>query len=145
MDRWVNTYSVMLINLPYNDALNDARIIIDELEKTLKKLGYLSNEYFVRFNMTEFLPGNRDEEESLDKFARKIDWEVSISVPTWEMTKNQALKMAEICKYQIEKTCKEFKYLIFQTIRRQNLGYIKFDQCRLMSGDDEMFFRNPDI
>ena len=125
MDRWVNSYSVMLLNLTYNDALNDARIIVDELEKTLKKLGYLSREYYVRFNTEEFLPGNRGKEESDNKFTRKIDWEISISVPTWEMTKNQALKMAEICAYQIEKTCKEFKYLIFQTIRRQNLGYIK--------------------
>ena len=55
------------------------------------------------------------------------------------------VKIAEIYKYQIEKTCKEFKYLLFQTIRRQNLGYIKFDQCRLMSDDDEEYFRNPDI
>ena len=145
MSRWVTNYSVMLINLAYNDALNDARIIVDELEKTLKKLGYLSDENYVKYNMNEFIPGNRSEEKSVDKFETKIDWEVNIYIPTWEMPKNQALKIAEIYKYQIEKTCKEFKYLVFQTIRRQNLGYIKFDQCRLMSDDDEEYFRNPDI
>ena len=72
MSRWVNNYSVMLINLTYNDALNDARIIVDELEKTLKKLGYLSDENYVKFNMSEFLPGNRSEEESVDKFEKTL-------------------------------------------------------------------------
>lgn len=145
MNRWVNAYSVMLINISYDDALNDVRIMVDDLEKNLKRLGYLSSEYYVRFSTKEFIPGNHSEAELINKYTQKIDWEISISFPTEAMEKNQALKIAEIAKFQIEKACKEFKYWIFQTIKKQNLGYIKFDQCRLMSDDDEEYFRYPEI
>lgn len=145
MNRWVNIYSVMLISISYNDALNDARIMVEELEKNLKKQGYLSDEYYVKFNMKEFIPGNPAEDDCNNSYAQTSDWEIEISFPTGVMEKTQAKKMAEIGRYQLEKACKELKYLIFQTIKKQNLGYIKFDQCRLMSDDDEEHFRYPDI
>ena len=137
MNSWINEFSVMLINTSYNDALNDARIIVDELEKNLKKLDYLKSEYFIQYSLKEFTPGHTTEETDSFNFQNYIDWEIEISIPTREMGKNDALKIAEIIKFRIERICIELKHLIFQTIDLKKLGYIKFDKCRMMLEDDE--------
>ena len=137
MNSWINEFSVMLINTSYNDALNDARIIVDELEKNLKKLDYLKSEYFIQYSLKEFTPGHTTEETDSFNFQNYIDWEIEISIPTREMGKNDALKIAEITKFRIERICIELKHLIFQTIDLKKLGYIKFDKCRMMLEDDE--------
>lgn len=137
MNSWINEFSVMLINTSYNDALNDARIIVDELEKNLKKLDYLKSEYFIQYSLKEFTPGHTTEETDSFNFQNYIDWEIEISIPTREMGKNDALKIAEITKFRIERICIELKHLIFQTIDLKKLGYIKFEKCRMMLEDDE--------
>ena len=137
MNSWINEFSIMLINITYNDALNDSRIIVDELEKDLKKLGYLKSEYFIQYSLKEFTPGQISKEAVSYSDQIKIDWEIEISIPTREMEKNDALKIAEIVTFRIEGICKELKYLVFQTIKLKTLGYIKFDNCRMMLEDDE--------
>ena len=145
MDSWINEFSVMLINISYNDALNDARIIVDELEKNLKKLGYLESDYFIKWSLKEFIPGYKSEVTVFDKVVSNIDWEIEISIPTWEMEKSDALKIAEIIKFRIERVCVELKNLVFQTINIKNLGYIKFNKCRIMLEDDEEKFSEMTI
>ena len=127
----------MLINTSYDDALNDARIIVDELEKNLKKLGYLRGEHFIQYSLKGFTPGHTTEDTDSYKFQNIIDWEIEISIPTREMGKNDALKIADITKFRIERICIELKHLIIQTIDLKKLGYIKFDKCRMMLEDDE--------
>ena len=140
MDRWINEFSVMLIDISYNDALQDARIMIDDLEKNLKKLGYLENEYYIQYNLKEFFPGDKREATVFDKYKQNIGWEIEISIPTLEMEKNDALKIAEIIRFRIERICIELRHLVFQTINVKKLGYIKFNKCRMMLEDDEEKF-----
>ena len=59
MDYWVNEFLVMLIHTPYNSALYDAQAIRDELEKDLKELGYMDPTHHVKFDMTDFIPGDK--------------------------------------------------------------------------------------
>ena len=73
MNSWINEFSVMLINTSYNDALNDARIIVDELEKNLKKLDYLKSEYFIQYSLKEFTPGHTTEETDSFNFQNYIN------------------------------------------------------------------------
>ena len=145
MDSWINEFSVMLINISYNDALHDARILIDDLEKNMKKLGYLGDEFYIQYNIKEFIPGDKSKTTVVDKYEQNIGWEIEISIPTLEMEKNDALKIAEIIRFRIEKICTELRYLVFQTINIKKLGYIKFNKCRLMVKDDEEKFRLMNI
>ena len=137
MNSWINEFSIMLINTSYDDALNDARIIVDELEKNLKKLSYLRGEHFIQYSLKGFTPGRATEDTDSYRVQNIIDWEIEISIPTREMGKNDALKIADITKFRIERICIELKHLIFQTIDLKKLGYIKFDKCRMMLEDDE--------
>jgi len=145
MDSWINEFSVMLIDISYNDAINDTRIMIDDLEKNLKKLGYLGNEYYIQYNLKEFFPGDKSETTDFDKYKQNIGWEIEISIPTLEMEKNDALKISEIIKFRIERVCIELRHLVFQTINIKKLGYIKFNKCRMMVEDDEEKFREMTI
>ena len=145
MDSCVNEFSVMLIDISYNDALNDARNVVDELEKDLKRLGYMDAGSFIKFHIEEFILGEKTEVTVFDKVQKNIDWEIKISIPTLNMEKSDALKIAEITRFQIERICKEFKFLIFQTINPKELGYVKFDQCRIMLDDEEDKFSEMTI
>mgnify|MGYP001133556549 CR=1 FL=1 len=144
MDSWVNEFSVMLVHTPYNSALYDAQALRDELEEDLKNLGYMDPAHHVKFNMTSFIPGDKTEVTVFDEAVAPIDWEIKISVPTFEMERREALKVAEICKFQIEQICKRRKHFLFKIVYSQ-LGYVKFNQCRKMLEEEEDKFEEVDI
>jgi hypothetical protein len=142
--HWVNEFSVMLIHTPYNNALYDAQALRDELEEDLKNLGYMDTAHHVKFNMESFIPGDKTGVTVFDEAIAPIDWEIKIAVPTFEMEKREALKMAEISKFQIERICKRRKHFLFRAVHSQ-LGYVKFNQCRKMLEEEEDKFEEIDI
>ena len=142
MDSWVNEFLIMLIHTPYNSALYDAQAMRDELEKDLKELGYMDPAHHVRFNMTDFIPGDKTGVTVFDKAVGKLDWEIKLSVPTFEMEKGDALKIAEILRFRIEQICKQRKHIFYRTVLSK-LGYIRFNRCRKMLEEDK--FEEIDI
>lgn len=132
MDRWINEFSVMLIRTPYNNALYDAETIRDELEADLKKLGYMDKAHHVRFRMEDFIPRDKTKVTLFDKALAPIDWEIKLSVPTFEMTKEDAVKIAGISRFRIEQIFGRKSHLLFRKVYSQ-LGYVKFNCCRKIS------------
>jgi len=144
MDSWVNEFSVMLIRTRYNSALYDAQTIRDELEADLKKLGYMEKAHHVRFHMEDFILGDKTEVTVFDKALAPIDWEIRLSIPTFEMTKEDAVKIAEISRFRIAQIFERKSHLLFRKVCSQ-LGYVKFNRCRKMSERDAAKFEGWEI
>jgi len=114
MNCWINEFSVMLLGTAYNDAFYTAETIRDELESDLKKLGYMDEGHYVRFCLESFIPGSKTGVTVFDKAIAPIDWEIKLSVPTFEMTKADALKIMDITKFRIEQIFRQRRHLILR-------------------------------
>ena len=56
--------------------------------------------HHVKFNMKSFIPGDKTQVAVFDEAVAPIDWEIKISVPTFEMERGEALKIAEMIEIQ---------------------------------------------
>jgi hypothetical protein len=128
----------MFISTEYNDALDDAKSIQTELEKDLKELGYMDMSDNVEFDLNPFIPGGKEGLSALDVAFAKLDWQVKISVPTFPMTKNDALNIAEIIRYHLGQLSIKRKYHLIRNVFSR-IGFIRFDKCRRMTEEDDEY------